>query len=199
MKQNIAIIVGLALIIGLVTFYYQQRPPAQSDAGADDKGAVQWQTEGQLTPDAPLQFLDGSRTNLRAYAGKPMLIHFWATWCKPCLAEWPLLLELAESRPELQIIAISLDQGEAEVQSYQHHAVKRAGLKALPDNFRIALDPDQVLAGEIFQTVQVPETILVNTHLRMVDKVIGAKEDWLSAEMSKTLDGLNAPVSGAEQ
>ncbi|WP_116106628.1 TlpA disulfide reductase family protein [Lewinella sp. IMCC34191] len=39
------------------------------------------------------------------------LINFWATWCKPCLEELPLLQQLSEDHADdaLQIILVSLD------------------------------------------------------------------------------------------
>ena len=35
--------------------------------------------------------LDGGTVDLAAYRGRPLLINFWASWCKPCAKEFPLL------------------------------------------------------------------------------------------------------------
>ncbi len=41
---------------------------------------------------------------------KPTLLSFWATWCKPCLDEIPLLLQAARQAPDsLQVVFISVD------------------------------------------------------------------------------------------
>ncbi len=37
--------------------------------------------------------LDGESVQLEDYAGKKILVNFWATWCAPCIAEFPLLNE----------------------------------------------------------------------------------------------------------
>jgi thiol-disulfide isomerase/thioredoxin len=48
---------------------------------------------------------------LEQYHGKPVLVTFWATWCEPCRAEYPMLNELAkEYAPKgLNIVGVSLD------------------------------------------------------------------------------------------
>jgi cytochrome c biogenesis protein CcmG/thiol:disulfide interchange protein DsbE len=35
--------------------------------------------------------LDGGTVDLAAYRGRPLLINFWASWCRPCVKEFPLL------------------------------------------------------------------------------------------------------------
>lgn len=37
------------------------------------------------------QTLNGESVEIKDYAGKQILINFWATWCAPCIAEFPLL------------------------------------------------------------------------------------------------------------
>jgi len=42
--------------------------------------------------------------------GKPLLINFWATWCVPCVEEFPLLVQLdAKYKDQIDFITISLD------------------------------------------------------------------------------------------
>jgi thiol-disulfide isomerase/thioredoxin len=37
------------------------------------------------------------------------IINFWATWCKPCVAEMPHLKSLAKNHPEISFVFVSLD------------------------------------------------------------------------------------------
>jgi|GEM_PF-779040 len=60
-------------------------------------------TEAEATPftmsDARFQRLDGTEFGLSPEQKAYSVLHFWATWCKPCLAEFP---ELKAALPRLQ-------------------------------------------------------------------------------------------------
>ena len=68
-------------------------------------------TAGGTLPAAVGTRLDGAEETLAAYAGKVVLIDFWATWCAPCVAALPKLRELAtELQPQgFDILSISVD------------------------------------------------------------------------------------------
>lgn len=55
--------------------------------------------------------LDGTEDTLSAYAGKVVLMDFWATWCGPCIAVLPQMRSLAGKYPDNQfeILGISFD------------------------------------------------------------------------------------------
>ncbi len=70
--------------------------------------------DGDKIPAATLKKLDGSKISSTAFAneGKPMIISFWATWCKPCIAELNAVHEnYAEWTKEtgVKLIAVSID------------------------------------------------------------------------------------------
>lgn len=45
----------------------------------------------QRAPDFRLTGLDGGTVDLTAYRGRPVVVNFWASWCRPCIQEFPLL------------------------------------------------------------------------------------------------------------
>jgi cytochrome c biogenesis protein CcmG/thiol:disulfide interchange protein DsbE len=63
-------------------------------------------------PEFELKDSTGKTVKLSDYKGKVVLIDFWATWCVPCKAEIPWLIELAKKyEPEgVSLLGISMDQ-----------------------------------------------------------------------------------------
>jgi peroxiredoxin len=71
-------------------------------------------SNGDKIPSATLRKLDGGKINSSTFSnnGKPMIISFWATWCKPCKKELDAINEeYAELVKEtgVKLIAISID------------------------------------------------------------------------------------------
>jgi peroxiredoxin len=76
-------------------------------------------TVGGMPPEFSMNDLDGRPLRLAEYRGRIILLHFWATWCKPCVNEFPQLLEVYRglkshddrraANANFEIIGISLD------------------------------------------------------------------------------------------
>jgi peroxiredoxin len=64
---------------------------------------------GKEAPDFTVTDLNGKKHTLSEYRGKNVMLTFWATWCPPCIAEIPHLIELRKQIGEdkLVILAIS--------------------------------------------------------------------------------------------
>ena len=51
----------------------------------------------------------GTRHNLADYRGKWVIVNYWATWCKPCLAEIPQLITLSKEYKDHKVVVLGID------------------------------------------------------------------------------------------
>jgi len=71
----------------------------------------------EMLPEFSLGDVWGEQRSISEWAGKPLLINFWATWCAPCRREMPLLQALHTSQSNLQVLGIAIDR-QTDVQTY---------------------------------------------------------------------------------
>lgn len=75
---------------------------------------------GAPAPDFALEALDGGTVRLSALRGRPVWLNFWATWCTPCKAEIPAMLEVAEASGSggARLVAVNMGERRADVERY---------------------------------------------------------------------------------
>ncbi len=68
----------------------------------------------QTAPTFSLKDSEGKLRNSREWAGKVVVLNFWATWCPPCRSETPMFVELQEKygATGLQFVGIAIDDAD---------------------------------------------------------------------------------------
>jgi peroxiredoxin len=159
----------LLLVLACLTFTLPVKPALAADKA----------------PSFTLEKVDGGRQKLADFLGQgPVLLNFWASWCKPCKQEAPHLIKLYEELHEsgLQVVAISVD----DVNSVGK--VKTATRKlGLP--YPVLLDP----RGEYSKRLGVaslPTNVLLDNDGRIVRTFTGFRpgdEKEFAAEIKKLM------------
>jgi len=171
MKINIFLLLVILGVVALWTSYSATRSP-QSDSSPKEEDT----SHLMPAPDFTYSTVQGKTGNLRDHKGKTLLLHFWASWCGPCLIEFPDLVELARKKPEnFVILAVSTDKNLADINKFLANLDK-----TIPENFIVIQDGDKKISQDLYQTVKLPETYLINPDQKITEKRIGPQENWLS-------------------
>jgi peroxiredoxin len=142
-----------------------------------DRGAHPAQT-GRQAPDFTVS--DGvTSVHLANYRGRVVLLNFWATWCAPCIEEMPALIQLHHERPDLAIVAVSIDE---DPEAYSRFIARRHV------DFVTVRDPAQK-AAQLYHTEGWPETYIIDKTGIIRRKIVG-DPDWTNPEIRAYLNSL---------
>lgn len=172
----------------------KQSPPAGQDPNTSGEAAGPSQSAkggfsytldksraGSPAPGFTFQNPDGSDAKLGDFAGRPMLVNLWATWCGPCVAEMPTLDAVAADygKKGLAVLTISQDsQGETVIKPFfDKHPLPH--LKGW-------IDPENQF-GFHYNTGMLPTTVIYDAQGKEMVRVIGAM-DWRSREGRALID-----------
>ncbi len=119
-------------------------------------------------PDFNLRNLQGERVNLKTLLAKgPVLLDFWATYCKPCIKAMPKLQKIHEKygKSGLTVLGVNVDgpRGQNRVKPF---------LRARKVNFPIALDSDSAVMRRL-QVNVLPTTLLITPDGEIVLRQVG--------------------------
>ena len=124
-----------------------------------DVAAFRTATAGDPLDDLVFTGPDGKPTGVSDFAGKTVLVNFWATWCIPCRAEMPTLDHLAAERgsKDFAVVAVDLDVSDAAKRARSF--LSDIGVQNLP--FYSNPDGDLLLAIKKRGFIGLPTTLLV--------------------------------------
>lgn len=139
--------------------------------------------KGDAAPDFALTTVEGVSTSLADYQGKPVLLHFFATWCGPCQAEFPSLnpFQAALSKEGLTVLAVSEDEDAAALKAFVEY---------MKPAFPVLVD-DQGLVSNAYQSWAVPESFLIGPNGTILWRHSGPL-DWSSKDVQAKVSALLA-------
>lgn len=141
--MNVAKVLAATLLAGSVSIGLALFGERWLDVGDSDVELLRRNTQNgvlESLPDLRLTTLDGRELTSNTWAGKVLVLNYWATWCPPCLREMPLLDEWqrAYGNQGLQVVGIAIDRAEQVAGYLEDHAVSYPILIGTEDSIDLA-------------------------------------------------------------
>lgn len=166
---------------------------AANAALAADPAELQAQATGDMrklvfheaakdVPDVSLGSIDAGSVQLSDYAGEPVVLNFWATWCAPCREEMPSLDRLqAEMGDQLEVLTVATGRNSP---TGIRRFFEEEGVVNLP----MLTDPNQELAREM-GVLGLPVTVILDKTGREIARLTGGAE-WDTDEAKAILEAI---------
>lgn len=165
LSVTVAIATALGACNGAATKVAACAPPPGAVAAVDAAATGQLAAlngTGTGRSYADMKFLDpaGKPTSIAAFAGKKLLVNFWASWCIPCRAEMPALNDIAGKYNSEGFMVLPVNTGETQ-------EGKAAAFLAEGNwpNLPLYVDPDFTVIDRLKTTavsVGLPATVLLD-------------------------------------
>jgi cytochrome c biogenesis protein CcmG, thiol:disulfide interchange protein DsbE len=113
----------------------------------------------------PVLSQSGQKVSLAAYAGRPLIVNFFASWCQPCQQETPLLARFYRAEHG-KVALVGLDEND--VLGSAKSFTRKEGV-----SYPVGFDPETI-AASAYGVAALPQTFFLNAKHRIVDRVFGA-------------------------
>jgi cytochrome c biogenesis protein CcmG/thiol:disulfide interchange protein DsbE len=129
---------------------------------------------GDSAPDFSIKADNGRTVSASNFGGKLLVLNFWATWCPPCVEEFPSLDQFQQqfANAGVVVLGVSVDKDEK---------IYRNFLSRARVSFLTARDPENKINAD-YGTFRYPETYIIDSSGKVVQKIVG-KADWNDERM----------------
>lgn len=178
-KKYIMLLALLVLLIALAAIIYPKLSDSYTFEGQTDNAKAIEAT------DFTVYDTDGNKASLSEQKGKPVIVNFWATWCKYCMNELPAFNSMYDKyKNEVTFMMVDLTDGSRETKEASLAFIKEQGY-----TFPVYLDNDQS-AYTAYSITSIPSTLFIDEDGTLLFTQTGAMdEDTLENNIKALLNG----------
>ena len=74
---------------------------------------------GRPAPALTVRTFDGHTVAVADLRGRPLVLHFWASWCTPCRTEAPVISAAAAGAPDIAFLSAAMEDSDAPARNFQ--------------------------------------------------------------------------------
>ncbi len=192
-RTSLMVVAAVAAVLGMGTgAYYFTRAPETTRFAAVDRPAAVPARPGDAMPAIILPDVDGTPVDFAGFAGRPLLINVWASWCGPCVEEMPMLATFAAAQPAdgVQVVGLAIDTQDG----------VRDFLDRVPVTYPIVIEqpaPDDASVRLGNAQGLLPYTVLVGADGKIVKQKLGPFADGEVERWVGSTDQRSVPTAGA--
>jgi cytochrome c biogenesis protein CcmG, thiol:disulfide interchange protein DsbE len=136
---------------------------------------------GDTAPNFQVTTASGKTLTRSDFGGKVLVLNFWATWCPPCVEEFPSLNQFQKQMAGtgVVVLGVSVDKNERLYEQF----LKRNGVA-----FETARNPEANIPAE-YGTFKYPETYVIDANGKVRQKLIGGV-DWTDPNVVSSIRSL---------
>ena len=167
LRWGIGFVVFVAVLVGvwwsLKVKYDANTTPASFDY------VKKFEKDGLPAIDA--KDLDGKLFDLSKVTAPVVVVNFWASWCGPCVEEFPSMLKLVDAmKGKVAVIAVSMDDDEKDLRAFTKL------FKVPGPGFEVLWDREKKVMG-VYGVGKLPESYIVGPDRKLIRKVLGI-DNW---------------------
>lgn len=137
---------------------------------------------GDMAPDQFGKTLKGEAPKLADYAGKVVVVSFWATWCGYCLKELPILEGIQQTgKGQVQVIAVNRESRD------EFRGIERA-LRTL--TMKLTYDADD-LGAKAYGVSGIPHLAIIGRD----GKIIAVHRGYDESSLPHIVDAINSAIA----
>lgn len=178
-KNQILRSIFLALTVPVVYFLWSSAEKSGLFTAPDTTSiSSDYSLRGLAAPDFQMQKDEswtGESFQLSQVKQGKVLLHFWATWCGPCLEELPLLekFALANKNRGIRVVAVASQDTRKTLLDFFNRFPK---LASLASSLTLMIDESGRIAT-LYGSQKFPETFLINSNMKIENKFVGT-QNW---------------------